>query len=190
MEPDLLIALKSYDLPKYVMELSKHERVIKVLKSVFNGVYRMSPDINNLVETSNNVARVSLENGSILIGCLTRSSVDSSKYDLANSNNGNFELADFNVEFSGEYPGWKPNMNSTILRIMKKLYFQLNNSKPIVAACHAGLEWYLGRHYPKMEMISFGPNKGAHSPDERVQISSVQKVLDFLKSILAEIPKK
>ena len=192
LEPDFLITLKPYDLPKYVMELSKQERVIKVLKSVFNGVYRMSPDINNLVETSNNVARVSLENGSILIGCLTRSSVDSSKYDLANSIMATFELAGFNVEFSGEYPGWTPNMNSTILRIMKKLYFQLNNSQPIVAACHAGLECgILGRHYPKMEMISFGPNiKGAHSPDERVQISSVQKFWIFLKSILSEIPKK
>ena len=75
---------------------------------------------------------------------------------------------------------------------MKKLYFQLNNSQPIVVACHAGLECgILGRHYPKMEMISFGPNiKGAHSPDERVQISSVQKFWIFLKSILAEIPKK
>ena len=192
LEPDFLITLKPYDLPKYVMELSKQERFIKVLKCVFNGVYRMSPDIDNLVETSNNVARVSVENGSILIGCLTRSSVDSSKYDLANSIKATFELAGFNVEFSGEYPGWTPNMNSTILRIMRKLYFQLNNSKPIVAACHAGLECgILGRHYPKMEMISFGPNiKGAHSPDERVQISSVQKFWIFLKSILAEIPKK
>jgi dipeptidase D len=92
-------------------------------------------------------------------------------------------LQGFNVEFSGEYPGWTPNMNSTILRIMKKLYFQLNNSQPIVAACHAGLECgILGRHYPKMEMISFGPNiKGAHSPDERVQISSCSKILDFFK---------
>ena len=192
LEPDFLIALKPYDLPKYVMELSKQEKVIKVLKCVFNGVYRMSPDINNLVETSNNIARVLVENGSILIECLTRSSVDSSKYDLANSIKATFELAGFNVEFSGEYPGWTPNMNSTILRILKKLYFQLNNSEPVVAACHAGLECgILGRHYPKMEMISFGPNiKGAHSPDERVQISSVQKFWIFLKSILAEIPKK
>ena len=192
LEPDFLIALNPCDLPKYVMELSKQEKVIKVLKCVFNGVYRMSPDINNLVETSNNLARVSVENGSILIECLTRSSVDSSKYDLANSIKATFELAGFNVEFSGEYPGWTPNMNSTILRILKKLYFQLNNSKPVVAACHAGLECgILGRHYPKMEMISFGPNiKGAHSPDERVQISSVQKFWIFLKSILAEIPKK
>ena len=192
LEPDFLIVLKPYDLPKYVMELSKQEKVIKVLKCVFNGVYRMSPDINNLVETSNNIARVLVENGSILIECLTRSSVDSSKYDLANSIKATFELAGFNVEFSGEYPGWTPNMNSTILRILKKLYFQLNNSEPVVAACHAGLECgILGRHYPKMEMISFGPNiKGAHSPDERVQISSVQKFWIFLKSILAEIPKK
>ena len=192
LEPDLLITLKPCELPKSVMELTKQENVIKALKSIFNGVFRMSPDINNLVETSNNLARVSIENGNILIGCLTRSSVDSSKFDLANCIKATFELAGFNVKFSGDYPGWTPNMDSAILKILEKLYIKLNNSKPIVAACHAGLECgILGKHYPEMEMISFGPNiKGAHSPDERVQISSVQKFWIFLKSILAEIPKK
>ena len=192
LEPDLLITLKPCDLPKSVMELTKQENVIKALKSLFNGVFRMSPDINNLVETSNNLARVSIENGNILIGCLTRSSVDSSKFDLANCIKATFELAGFNVKFSGDYPGWTPNMDSAILKILEKLYIKLNNSNPIVAACHAGLECgILGKHYPEMEMISFGPNiKGAHSPDERLQISSVQKFWIFLKSILAEIPKK
>ena len=192
LEPDLLITLKPCELPKSVMELTKQENVIKALRSIFNGVFRMSPDINNLVETSNNLARVSIENGNILIGCLTRSSIDSSKFDLANCIKATFELAGFNVKFSGEYPGWTPNMDSAILKILEKLYIKLNNSKPIVAACHAGLECgILGKHYPEMEMISFGPNiKGAHSPDERVQISSVQKFWIFLKSILAEIPKK
>ena len=83
-------------------------------------------------------------------------------------------------------------MNSSILKILKELYIKLNTTEPHVAACHAGLECgILGTHYPNMDMISFGPNiKGAHSPDERVQISSVRKFWVFLKAILAEIPKK
>jgi dipeptidase D len=83
-------------------------------------------------------------------------------------------------------------MKASILKVLKDLYVQLNGSEPHVAACHAGLECgILGTHYPNMEMISFGPNiKGAHSPDERAQISSVQKFWVFLNAILAAIPEK
>ncbi|MBB1575538.1 MAG: M20/M25/M40 family metallo-hydrolase, partial [Flavobacteriaceae bacterium] len=97
-----------------------------------------------------------------------------------------------NVEFSGSYPGWKPNPNSEILRIMEKLYTDKFGSKPNVVACHAGLECgIIGANYPKMEMVSFGPTiKGAHSPDERASISSTQKFWDFLKDILKNIPNK
>jgi len=192
IEPELRISLNPTDLPEAVMELDIQQPLLKALRAAHNGVYRMSPDIEDLVETSNNLARVLIENGQIHIGCLTRSSVDSSKMDLAQTLKATFELAGCAVEFSGDYPGWTPNMKASILKVLKDLYVQLNGSEPHVAACHAGLECgILGTHYPNMEMISFGPNiKGAHSPDERAQISSVQKFWVFLKAILAAIPEK
>ena len=190
-EPGLSIVLNSCELPETVMELEVQQPLLKSLQAAHNGVYRMSPDIDGLVETSNNVARVMVDNGQCSIGCLTRSSVDSSKKDLSQALKSTFELAGFAVEFSGEYPGWTPNMQASILKVLTDLYKDLFNSAPRVAACHAGLECgILGTHYPEMEMISFGPNiKGAHSPDERLQISSVQKFWVFIKAILAAIPK-
>ncbi len=191
IEPDLIISLNPCDLPETVMELGVQQPLIKALNVAHNGVFRMSPDIKNLVETSNNVARILVEKGQIHIGCLTRSSVESSKQDLAQILKATFELAGCSVEFSGAYPGWTPNMEASILKVLTDLYKQINKSEPHVAACHAGLECgILGTHYPEMEMISFGPNiKGAHSPDERVQISSVQKFWVFVKAILEAIPK-
>ena len=160
--------------------------------AALNGVYKMSPDVEGLVETSNNIAKVDLKNGKIQIGCLTRSSSESSKLDLANSIRSSFELAGFEVEFSGAYPGWLPNMNSEILQIVSNTYRKLFEKKPKIMACHAGLECgILGQNYPKMDMISFGPNiKGAHSPDERAQISSTQKFWKLLQEILKNIPEK
>ena len=103
-----------------------------------------------------------------------------------------FELAGFEVTATGEYPGWAPNMDSDILKVMDALYEKINGKKANVAACHAGLECgILGQNYPNMDMISFGPTiKGAHSPDERASISSAQKYWDFVLEILKNIPKK
>ncbi|NNK59156.1 MAG: aminoacyl-histidine dipeptidase [Flavobacteriaceae bacterium] len=192
MEPNLNISLVACDLPEKFMVESTQAGLLKTIYAACNGVYRMSADIPDLVETSNNIARVEVKNGQIKIGCLTRSSVESSKYDLANMLKATFELAGCEVEFSGNYPGWTPNMDSEILKVMRDLYTELNKEAPHVAACHAGLECgILGTHYPEMEMISFGPNiLGAHSPDERAQISSVQKYWNFVKAILKNIPNK
>lgn len=193
LEPDLKILVEPTNSPKKIMELGVQQGLIKATYAALNGVYRMSPDIDGLVETSNNVARVSVANGDVEILCLTRSSVESSKWDLANSLRSAFELMDCNVDFSGEYPGWTPNMDSDILKVMVPLYKKLNKGEePQVAACHAGLECgILGSHYPDMDMISFGPNiRGAHSPDERAQISSVQKYWEYVLEILKNIPKK
>ena len=192
MEPDLQIMISKSDTPETVMDLGVQEGLVKALYAAHNGVYRMSADIPDLVETSNNVARVSVKNGSLKILCLTRSSVESSKMDLANALRSTFELIGCEVELSGDYPGWTPNMESPILKVMTELYESLNGKKPHVAACHAGLECgILGQNYPGMDMISFGPNiKGAHSPDERVQISSVQKYWKFVLEILKNTPKR
>lgn len=192
MEPDLEIVVSKTETPKKIMDLGVQEGLTRALYAACNGVYRMSADISGLVETSNNIARVIVKDGEIRVACLTRSSVESSKMDLANTLRATFELTGCEVEFSGDYPGWTPNMDSKILKLMSGLYEELNGEKPHVAACHAGLECgILGANYPKMDMISFGPNiKGAHSPDERAQISSAQKYWKFVLEILKEIPSK
>ncbi len=192
MEPDLIIEVSKCETPKEIMDLGVQEGFTRALYAAINGVYKMSADIPELVETSNNVARVIAKDGKIHVGCLTRSSVESSKWDLANTLRATFELTGCEVEVSGDYPGWAPNMDSAILKVMEALYEKLYGEKPHVAACHAGLECgILGTHYPEMDMISFGPNiKGAHSPDERAQISSVQKYWNFVLEILKAIPVK
>ena len=192
MEPDLEILVTKTETPDKIMDLGMQEGVTRAIYAALNGVYRMSADIPELVETSNNIARVTIKDGEIEIACLTRSSVESSKLDLANTLRATFELTGCEVEFSGDYPGWTPNMDASILKVMTNIYERLNNEKPHVAACHAGLECgILGQNYPDMEMISFGPNiKGAHSPDERAQISSAQKYWKFVLEILKDIPKK
>ncbi|WP_248723824.1 aminoacyl-histidine dipeptidase [Seonamhaeicola sp. ML3] len=191
-EPDLDVVVSKCDAPKMIIDLGVQEGVTRALYATQNGVYRMSADIPDLVETSNNLARVLIKDGTIKIACLTRSSVESAKMDLANTLRATFELTGCEVEFSGDYPGWTPNMDSEILKVMTKLYEALNGEKPRVAACHAGLECgILGTNYPDMDMISFGPNiKGAHSPDERAQISSVKKYWRFVLEILKAIPRE
>ena len=192
MEPGLEVEISKTDSPSKVMDGQVQKSFIKSLYATWNGVFRMSADIPDLVETSNNLARVLVKEGAVKILCLTRSSVESSKMDLAHTLRSAFELAGCDVEFSGSYPGWAPNMDSAILEVMEKLYVEMNGHKPNVAACHAGLECgILGTNYPEMDMISFGPTiKGAHSPDERASISSAKKYYKYVLEILKKIPKK
>ena len=192
LEKSLSIEIKEITLNKKVMELGVQEGFTKAVYAGLNGVYRMSPDVDGLVETSNNIARIIVKDGAIKIGCLTRSSSETNKWDLSNSLRASFELAGFEVDFSGNYPGWLPNVNSEILKTVTNIYKDLFKENPRVEACHAGLECgILGQHYPNMDMVSFGPTiRGAHSPDERAQISSTQKFWKFLIEILKNIPKK
>jgi dipeptidase D len=191
-EPKLVIEIAPADLPSKVMSLGVQEGILRAIYAAHNGVYRMSADMADLVETSNNIARVIIKDGQIHVGCLTRSSVETSKMDLANSLRSAFELAGCEVAFSGSYPGWAPNVNSQILDVLVNIYQDQNGQKPKVVACHAGLECgILGTNYPEMDMISFGPTiHGAHSPDERASISSAQKYWKFVLEVLQNIPLK
>ena len=123
--------------------------------------------------------------------CLTRSSVDASKMEVANALKTTFDQVGFETSFSGSYPGWSPNRDSAILTVLEERYEEVFKAKPRVVACHAGLECGLiGQHYPEMDMISFGPTiLGAHSPDERASISSVAKFWTLLVDVLAHIPE-
>jgi dipeptidase D len=192
IEPDLKFGWEPVPLPGHCMAMADQQKLINVIHAAHNGVYRMSPAIHDLVEASNNIARVAVGDGQITVSCLTRSSVESSKMDVADSLRAVFELAGYRVSYSGSYPGWAPNMESPILKVMAPLYQALFGQKPNVAACHAGLECgILGQHYPDMDMISFGPTiKGAHSPDERASISSTMKFWKYLKEILKNAPVK
>jgi len=191
-EPQLQIEVTKIATPAKVMDLGVQEGLLRSLYALPNGVYRMSATMEDLVETSNNLARVSVQDGTIEVHCLTRSSVETSKYDLANAIRSALELIGCEVNFSGSYPGWTPNVDSPILKTLTQVYEDLFQSKPRVVACHAGLECgILGTNYPKMDMISFGPTiHGAHSPEERASISSSQKFWKFLQQILQEIQQK
>jgi dipeptidase D len=192
VEPGIQINIENSTSSDKAISEADSKKVILTLKALHNGVYRMSPDVADLVEASNNVARVELKGGELKILNLTRSSVDSSKYSVAEQLKSVAELAGMNVEFSGSYPGWKPKPGSEIVQLMEKLYIEKFTEKPHVVACHAGLECgIIGANYPEMEMVSFGPTiRGAHSPDEKANIPSTQKFWNFLKDILANIPQK
>jgi dipeptidase D len=171
---------------------SDFEKILHSIYAVPNGVFRMSPDMADLVETSSSLAKVDVADGKYTTQSLQRSSVDSTKADVANAVRAAFESNGIAVVQNGEYPGWKPLPDSDIVQLMTKLYRARFNEEPQVKACHAGLECgILGKHFPKMEMISFGPNiHGAHSPDEKVQISSVQKYWGLYLETLKNIPVK
>jgi dipeptidase D len=190
-DPSLQITLADTDLPQQLLPKDVQDKLLRVVYACPNGIFRMSPDVEGLVQTSNNLARVLVKDGRYSIQCLTRSAVDSEKMDLARAIRADLELAGASIDFGGAYPGWMPKPDSAIVKLMSDLYRELYHSEPHVYACHAGLECgIVGAHYPQMEMISFGPNiTGAHSPDERVQISSVQKFWHYLLETLKRIPK-
>lgn len=192
-EPNLEVVFEKMDtVPAKVLPPIAQFYFVRAIYAAHNGVYRMSADFENLVETSNNIAKVEVGEGKLAVKCLTRSSVESSKFDMANALRSAFELMGCEVEFSGSYPGWSPNPKSEILDVLVSIYEKQNGEKPNVAACHAGLECgILGTNYPDMDMISFGPTiHGAHSPDERASISSSQKYWKFVLEILKNIPVK
>jgi len=192
IEPNLNIQIDSCQQERDGLNILLQTRLLQTLYACHNGVYTMDASITDLVATSNNLSSVSVANGTIEIACLTRSSIESEKQDLVNKLTATFLLGDFEVQCNGSYPGWQPNSNSSILKVLEKTYLSLFHTKPHINACHAGLECgIIGKCYPNMEMISFGPTiRGAHSPDERASISSTQKFWMYLQEILKNIPLK
>ena len=190
-DPDLVLEWAAADLPSHVMGEDDQYALLLSIQTCPVGIHRMSPDIEGLVQTSNNLARVAVANGEVEIQCLNRSSVDSEKDDHARSIEAAFALAGLQTERSGAYPGWTPNPASEAVAMCRDLYQERYDEAPRVLACHAGLECgILGTNYPNMDMVSFGPNiRGAHSPDECVQISSVQKFWGYFLEVLKRTPQ-
>lgn len=188
-EPGLSLKVKKTDTPAKVIETKAQNQFIGLIFSIPNGVMRMSDSVENLVETSNNLAAVTAENGVMTALCLLRSSVNSAKDAMGDRLTAIAELAGFELELTGAYPGWAPNMESPILNTCMKIYKKKFGNDPKVMAIHAGLECGLfGVNYD-WDMVSFGPTiEHPHSPDERVNIASVGKFFDFLKEVLKNIP--
>ncbi len=192
VEPDLEFFAEPVDLPAKAFTNDSQMKLINAIYACPNGVIRMSDDMPGLVETSTNLARVVSENGVVTIQALLRSSVNSAKEDLSEAIKATFELIGADVVLEGEYPGWKPNMNSPILTAMQNVYNDKFGKIPEIKAIHAGLECgLLGAVYPNWDMISFGPTiRFPHSPDEKVKIDTVAKFWDFLVETLKNIPVK
>jgi len=191
-EPDLSISVKPTDTPKEIMTNPDQEKIVNLVLAIPNGVMRMSDSMPGLVETSTNLAIVKAENGNLTIANLLRSSVDTAKDALGDKMTAIAELAGVEIELDGSYPGWKPNMDSAIMKTMMETYQSLYGKTPEIKAIHAGLECgLLGGVYPNWDMISFGPTiRNPHSPDERVHIASVEKFWNFLVATLKNVPTK
>lgn len=191
-EENLSIKVKAVETPKKVIKTKAQNQFLNMIFAIPNGVQRMSDSMPNLVETSNNLAAFQAENGVMTAKCLLRSSVDSAKHALGDRMTAIAELAECNLELTGEYPGWKPNMESPIMNTCMKVYKKKFGNDPKVMAIHAGLECGLfGSCYPDWDMVSFGPTiEHPHSPVERVNIESVGKFFDFLVEVLQNVPTK
>ena len=187
LEKDLKIAAKVIEAPPIVMDRESQARLLDSLNCCPHGVIAWSHEMDDLVETSTNLASVNfIENNVIKIITTQRSSVESSKHDVAGMVESCLLLAGAEVKHSDGYPGWKPNLKSEILGITRESYVRLFGKEPQVKAIHAGLE--CGLFYEKfsgLDMISFGPTiRGAHTPEERIEIKTVQMFWDLLTDVI------
>ncbi len=191
-EPNLSFTCENAPMPSHLIGQDTQWRLINAIYGCPNGVMRMSNTFSGVVETSTNLANVKMNDNEVSVLCLLRSLVDSAKEDLSEMMASVFELAKANIDFSGSYPGWKPNPDSTILQLAKNIYKDKFGKEPEVKVIHAGLECgILGAAYPHWDMISFGPTiRNPHSPDEKVNIPSVKRFWEFLLEILKTAPLK
>lgn len=190
VEPNLEVNVSEAKSKAKVMDKTTATNLIDSLYAVQNGVIKMSADIEGLVETSSNLAVVTTKGKNVEVILSQRSSVETEKKDISNAVAATFKLAKAEVKQGDGYPGWKPDIHSPVLSVMKGVYENMYSNHPEVKAIHAGLECgIIKERFPDMDMISFGPTiTGAHSPDEKVQISTVEKFWNLLSNALKNIP--
>ncbi len=190
-EKNLELTLTEVDMPDVVIDENTQYNLINGLYACPHGVIEMSRDMENMVETSTNLASIKMKRkkGIIKVATSQRSSVESSKHDIASMVESVFILAGAKVEHGDGYPGWAPNTDSEIMKISAESYEKLFGVKPIVRSIHAGLECGLFlEKYPDLDMISFGPTlRAVHSPDERINIETVDKFWKHLIDVLETI---
>lgn len=189
-EPLLSFSAEKVELPATVLDEMTTDDLINALQGAPNGPLKMNADLPGLVETSSNMAIVKSEGDMITVKFLVRSSMESEREDVTSSLDSIFRLAGADVETSGEYPGWKPDVNSKALAVVKSSYERLFGAEPDVTAVHAGLECgIMGETYPNWDMVSFGPTiSHPHSPAESVDIESVGHFWKLLLDVLKNIP--
>jgi dipeptidase D len=188
----LMIIAETAEMPENLLDLTTQANLYKAVLECPNGVMKMSESVKGIVETSTNLAIVKSENGKIVLASLQRSLIDDDKDKLGETIRKVFEGAGAKAESSGSYPGWKPNPDSAILKEMKEVYNKRFGRVPEVKVIHAGLECgILGATYTNWDMISFGPTiRNPHSPDEKVNIATVDLFWEFLIETLKHAPKK
>lgn len=191
-EPGLTIDYREAVMPEGLIDYFTQSKLLNSLYGCPHGVMAMSSDIPNLVETSTNLASVKMTPREIIVVTSQRSSLDTAKQDIADMVSSVFQLAEAKVKQGDGYPGWEPDMNSEILAVSRQAYTDLFQEDPRVLAIHAGLECgIIGEKYPGMDMISYGPTiKGAHSPDEAIEIGTVKKFWDLTLEILKRMPEE
>jgi dipeptidase D len=186
LEPDLALTLSRGPGNESVLDKSLQEQLLLAIAAMPTGVQHMSLDIPGLVETSTNLSVIDTTDDEIVIITSQRSSVASRLAEVTQSVTAIFQLGGARVEGSTGYPGWKPNLDSRILKVAKDCYHSLYGKEVEVRAIHAGLECgIIGERVPGMDMISFGPTmQCVHSPEEKIYIDTVQKFWDYLLEIL------
>lgn len=179
-------------LPVKAMDMTAQELILSGLYAMPNGVIRMSSDVSGVVETSTNLSIVTTGDEEVEMQCLLRSASDSMKSDLVQTMLAVCSLAGADFQFTGGYPGWKPDISSEILQIMKQIFHKLKGKDPMVNVVHAGLECgIIGGLYPDLQMISFGPTiMHPHSPDEKLFIPSLLPFWTLLTETLKHVPEK
>lgn len=188
-EPDLKVELTPIDMPQLLIDRDTQYNLLNSLFACAHGVLAMSREIPNFVETSTNLASVKMDDKQIHIATSQRSSVESAKFAAAQKIEATFRMIGAHVSHGDGYPGWTPNPASRVLKVGVETYKNMFGHEPIVRAIHAGLECGLiGEKYPKMDMISYGPTlRGVHSPDERIEIKTVQMFWDLTLQILKNL---
>lgn len=190
VEPAMDLRIEDAERPEFCMDSATSVSLIRAVYSAPHGVYSMSRDLEGLVETSTNLASVKfVDDDKIVVTTSQRSSVESRKEDMAGQVEAHFQLAGAEVTHSDGYPGWAPNMKSTIMKISADAYEELFGVKPAIKAIHAGLECglFLSK-YPGLDMVSFGPTMtGVHSPDEKLLIPTVEKFWRHLCRVLEKV---
>jgi dipeptidase D len=191
-DPGLNISVEKHQMPEKFIGEKNQKNLINTIYAVPHGITKMSNDIPGLVETSNNLAVVETAGKHINIVTSQRSSVDSERVDITNMVTSVLNLAGGTVSYNDGYPGWKPDVDSDIFHVFKSTYKNIYGKEPEVTAIHAGLECgIIKEKYPDMDMISFGPTMvGVHSPDEKLQISTVPEFYNQLVNVLKNIPSK
>ncbi|MGD0161960.1 MAG: aminoacyl-histidine dipeptidase [Candidatus Sulfotelmatobacter sp.] len=185
----LQITVEKAERPAGVLDASDAKQTVALLASLHHGVLAMSPDVAGLVQTSTNLATITTKGDVVEIVTSQRSAIESSMLAAARMIATVCGLAGFEVEHTGKYPGWKPEPNSEIVRKLQEVHKKLFGEPAKLIAMHAGLECgVIGEKYPGMQMVSFGPTiVGPHSPNERVQISSVESFWNYLKLVLENL---